>query len=83
MLDHRVNIIVRWKTSELLVFVSPVTSRHRDGRRIPFHHLWRDLCIVSSCRRHVNVKHGVGRRIDQQRCLQLLDGEVRSLRVMS
>jgi hypothetical protein len=38
---------------------------------------------VSSCRRHVNVKHGVGRRIDQQRCLQLLDSEVRSLRVMS
>lgn len=63
--------------------MSLVTSQHRDGRRVPFHYLWRDLRVVFSCRPYVNVEDGISLCIDPQCRLQLLDGEIRSLRVVS
>lgn len=60
-----------------------LTSNIRYYRCVPFYHLWRDLRIVSLCRRYVNVENGISRYIDQQRRPQLLNGEIRSLRVVS
>ena len=82
MLDKWSNIVVVGELPELLVVVALVTSQHLDGRYVSFDHQWCDLRIVFPCCRHMNIEHGVGRRIDQQRRLQLLDGEVRSLRVV-
>ena len=82
MLDQRSNIVVTSEPPELLIVISLVTGQDRDRRCVPFHHLWSDLRIVFPRRREVNIENGVGRRIDQQRRLQLLDGEVRSLRVV-
>lgn len=49
-----------------------------------FHfYLWCNLRIVFSRRGQVKVENGGGCGIDQQRCPQLLDGEVRSIRIVS
>ena len=83
VLDDRANIELPGELPELLVVVALVTGQDRDVLCVPFHYLWCNLRIVLSRCRHVNIENDVGRCIDQQRRLQLLYGEVGSLRVVS
>lgn len=65
VLNERSDIVIPGKLSGFLVVTSRVAGQYRDGRCVPFHNLWCNLCIMFLCRRYVNTEHGVGRRIDQ------------------
>ena len=83
VLDEWPNTVIPGEPPELLVVISLVAGQYRDGRCVPFHYLWCNLRIVFSCRRYVNVENSIDRCVNQHRRLQLLDGEIRSLRVVS
>ena len=82
MLDEWTSVGITGKLTCLLVVIPFIARQNLDGVRIPFQHLWSDLCIVFSYHRHVNIEHRIGRRIDQQCRLQPLYGEICPLRVM-
>jgi hypothetical protein len=83
MVDEWLNIVITSELPEFLVVISLITDQNHNRRCVPFHYLWPNLCIVFPRSRGVNIENGVGRRIDQQRRLQMLDSEVRSLCVVS
>lgn len=82
MFNERTTIVLTGQPSNLLIVITLVTKQNFDFSCVTVDKRWRDLRVVFSSRRHVQIEDRVRSCIDQQRDFQPLNRQLRPLCVV-